>query len=104
MSEPAEEPEVELRALERRLRRDKLRLERLNPLERAEEYEAALAHVLDLEVERRRLRALVQAEDPPLVIPDDDRRRDRRRDRRGRRGHRGRPRRSGRRRRLTRPR
>lgn len=52
--------ESALRSLERTLRRDKLALERINPLERPDHYAQALAHVADLEAERRELRERVR--------------------------------------------
>lgn len=58
-----------LRALERRLRRDKLALERLNPLVAPDAYVAALERVADLEAERRTLRRAVAAADQDT---DDD--------------------------------
>lgn len=50
------DPAARLRALERRLRRHKLALERLNPVEQAEAYAHALERVVDLEAGRRDLR------------------------------------------------
>lgn len=49
--------EKRLRSVSRRLRREKLRLERVNPVEQPERYVAALTAVVDLEAERRDLRA-----------------------------------------------
>lgn len=72
MSDALPDPEAQLRSLQRRLRRDKLALERLNPLERPDAYAAAFEHVVALEVQRRELRSQVRAEDPVVVIPDDD--------------------------------
>jgi hypothetical protein len=50
------QPAARLPALERQLRRDKLALERLNPIEQAEAYARALERVVDLEAGRRDLR------------------------------------------------
>lgn len=52
----ATETEARLRALERRLRREKRAVERLNPLEEPERYAEGLRQVIDLEAERRELR------------------------------------------------
>lgn len=71
MSDAAPDPEAQLRSLQRRLRRDKLALERLNPLERPDDYAAAFDHVVALEVQRRSLRSQVRDEDP-VVVPDED--------------------------------
>lgn len=69
MSEHTEAPTAQLRALRRRLRRDKLALERLNPLEQPDAYRASLAHVADLEARRRDLEGELTAGTVP--IPDD---------------------------------
>lgn len=69
--DPGRDPEARLRALQRRLRRDKLALERLNPLERPDAYTAALGRVVDLEARRRDLRGELTAAEPPIVLPDE---------------------------------
>lgn len=59
----ADEPVRRLRSLQRRLRREKLALERLNPLEEPDRYLDAFARVVDLEAERRALRSVVGGAD-----------------------------------------
>ncbi|MBW3657489.1 MAG: hypothetical protein KY457_02550 [Actinobacteria bacterium] len=51
-----DDPAARLRSLGRRLRREKRVLERLNPLEEPERYEALFTRVVELEAERRALR------------------------------------------------
>jgi hypothetical protein len=67
---PGEAAEARLRALERRLRREKLAVERLNPLEHPDRYATAFARVIDLEAERRDLR--VTLDDAPASDQLDD--------------------------------
>lgn len=67
-----DDAETRLRALERRLRREKLALERLNPLEHPDRYTAAFTRVVDLEAERRELRtAILDQEGPPGTGSED---------------------------------
>lgn len=66
------ELESRLRSLERKLRRDKLGLEKLNPLVHADAYVAALEHVADLEAERRDLKRALRGAGDDEGGPDED--------------------------------
>lgn len=55
-ADAVDDPEARLRSVQRRLRREKRTLERLNPLEEPERYEALFTRVIDLEAAVRRLR------------------------------------------------
>lgn len=66
------DPPARLRSLQRRLRREKRVLERLNPLEEPERYEALFTRLVALEAERRDLRASIGADgEDPGDEPDD---------------------------------
>lgn len=60
----------QLRALERRLRRERPALERINPLEQEEAYLAGFEQLVALEARRRDLRARVDAGEDVLVLDD----------------------------------
>lgn len=67
-----DDPAARLRSLQRRLRREKRALERLNPLEDPARYETLFTRVIDLEAQRRDLREAVgHAGDDP-DDPDGD--------------------------------
>lgn len=71
-SEAGDDPAARLRSLQRRLRREKRVLERLNPLEEPERYESLFTRVIDLEVQRRALREVVGPEGDEPDEPDRD--------------------------------
>ncbi|MBW3620435.1 MAG: hypothetical protein KY461_09330 [Actinobacteria bacterium] len=66
----ADDPEAALRSLQRRLRREKRTLERLNPLEEPDRYAEHFTRVIDLEADRRELRGSLGSEADELDEPD----------------------------------